>query len=211
MAWPCWPSRSPSSPRCTRRGWPSACPVDVDPDAFELARAYFGLAPEVDCHVDDARAFLERTTTQFDAIVVDSFFRNALPDHLCSTEFFVLVRSRLTRGGMLLFNAVVAHDLDRIADRLAAGMAEAGLATRILETPGERDRNAIVLGGPVARLLRPTLLVAPDTRLESLVAELGAMTFRERRQADPIRDPIPSSRVLLPVGEKAAKPPGPEP
>lgn len=162
--------------------------VDVDPDAFDLARAYFGLAPEVDCHVDDARAFLERTAASFDVIVVDSFFRNALPHHLCSTEFFHLARSRLTPGGMLLFNAVVAHDLDRIVDRLAAGMAEAGLVTRILDTSGERDRNAIVLGGPVARLRRPTLLVVPDTRSEVLAAELDAMAFRDRRQADPIRD-----------------------
>ena len=91
-----------------------------------------------------------------------------------------------------MFNAVVAHDLDRIADRLAAGMAEAGLPTRILETAGERDRNAIILGGPVGRLGRPILLVAPDTRSAALVAELDAMAFREPRRADPIRDPIPS-------------------
>ena len=172
--------------------------VDVDPDAFELARAYFGLAPEIDCHVDDARAFLERTAASFDAIVVNSFFRNALPDHLCSTEFFRLARSRLTPGGMLLFNAVVAHDLDRIADRLAAGMAEAGLPTRILESPGERDRNAIVLGGPVGRLQRPILLIAPDTRSAALVAELDAMAFRERRRADPIRDQGGAGTYSLP-------------
>jgi spermidine synthase len=166
--------------------------VDVDPDAFDLARTFFGLAPEIDCHVGDARAFLERTTASFDAIVVDSFFRNALPDHLCSTEFFRLARGRLTADGTILFNAIVAHDLDRIADRLAAGMAEAGLATRILETPGERDRNAIVLGGPVGRLRRPTLLVQTDTMADTLAAELCAMAFRERRRADPIRDPVPS-------------------
>jgi spermidine synthase len=162
--------------------------VDVDPDAFDLARTYFGLSPDIDCHVGDARAFLENTVALFDAIVVDSFFRNALPGHLCSLEFFHLARSRLTPGGMLMFNAVVAHDLDRIADRLAAGMAEAGLATRILERPGERDRNAIVLGGPVASLRQPTLLVPTDTMADVLAAELAAMVFRERRQADPIRD-----------------------
>jgi spermidine synthase len=162
--------------------------VDIDPDAFDLARTFFALAPEIDCHVADARNFLERTATPFDAIVVDSFFRNALPEHLCSTEFFLLARRRLTPGGMILFNAVVAHDLDRIADRLAAGMAEAGLSTRILETGGERDRNAIVLGGSVGRLRRPGLLVATDTMSDVLAAELDAMAFRERRRTDPIRD-----------------------
>jgi spermidine synthase len=162
--------------------------VDVDPDSFDLARAYFGLAPDVECHVEDARRFLERTTASFDAIVVDSFFRNALPAHLCSTGFFRLARGRLTARGMILFNAVVAHDLDRIADRLAAGMAEAGFATRILDTSGERDRNAIILGGPVARLRPPRLLVTTDTMADALAAELDAMAFRERRRAEPIRD-----------------------
>ena len=95
-------------------------------DAFDLARAFFSLAPEIECHVADARAFLERARQSFDTIVVDSFFRNALPVHLCSSELLRLARSRLEPNGTILFNAVVAHDLDRIADRLAAGLAEAG-------------------------------------------------------------------------------------
>jgi predicted membrane-bound spermidine synthase len=162
--------------------------VDIDPDAFVLARMFFRLAPEIDCHVGDGRAFLERTTTSFDAIVVDAFCRNALPSHLCSTEFFRLARRRLKPRGTILVNAVVAHDLDRIADMLAAGMAEAGLPTGILDIAGARDRNAIVLGGQVDPLERPRLLVATDAMGAELAAELDAMKFRDRRRAHPICD-----------------------
>lgn len=163
--------------------------VDIDPDAFVLARAFFRLAPEIACHVGDGRAFLEGTAARFDAIVVDAFHRNALPAQLCSTAFFRLARSRLAEHGTVLFNAVVAHDLDRIADRVAAGMAAAGLPARILDTAGERDRNAIVAGGEVGRLERPPLLVPPDTMAGDVAAELDAMKFRAPRRADPLRDP----------------------
>lgn len=162
--------------------------VDIDPDAFELARAFFNLAPGIECHVADGRAFLERTPSSFDAVIIDAFHENALPRHLCSTEFFRLARKRLSPRGTILFNAVLAHDLDRTADRLAAGMEEAGLAARILDTAGARDRNAIIVGGPVRWLERPMLLLRPDTMVEVLETELGAMAFRDRRRADPIDD-----------------------
>ena len=162
--------------------------VDIDPDAFVLAREFFQLAPEIDCHVGDGRAFLEQSKARFDAIVVDAFCRNKLPQPLCSSEFFRIARRRLKPQGQILFNAILAHDIDPIADMLAAGMEEAGLATRILDTPGELDRNAIILGGKIDDLEKPMLLVPTDTMDEEITAELEAMVFRERRAAHPIRD-----------------------
>lgn len=162
--------------------------VDIDPESFVLARAFFGLAPDIDCHVGDGRAFLQRTAARFDAIVVDAFHGHALPAHLCSPGFFRLAARRLAPDGAVLVNAVVAHDFDRIADRVAAGLAEAGLPTRILDTQGERDRNAIVLGGRAGRWQRPTLLVPSETDADALAAALRAMAFRDRRRAEPIAD-----------------------
>jgi predicted membrane-bound spermidine synthase len=169
--------------------------VDIDPEAFVLARRFFSLAPEVECHVADGRDFVERTDESFDAIVVDAFHQNALPRHLCSIEFFRMARRRLTKDGTILFNAVLAHDLDRTADRVAAGMAEAGLATRILDTVGARDRNAIIVAGAFGHLERPRLLVPTDAMADVLAAELDAMAFRGRRRADPIQDLPEASRA----------------
>jgi spermidine synthase len=162
--------------------------VDIDPGCFALARKFFGLPPDVVCHFGDGRAFLESSTAAFDAIVVDAYHRHAIPAHLSSAEFFALARKRLSANGLIAVNAVLAHDLDRLADRIAAGLANAGLSTRILDAAGTRDRNALILGGAVGGLSRPTLLVRPDTLADTLAAELAEMTFRTRRRAEPIHD-----------------------
>jgi spermidine synthase len=173
--------------------------VDIDPDCFALARKFFGLPVDVECHVGDGRDFLAANDAPFDAIVVDAYHRHAVPSHLCSAEFFALVHQRLAPNGLVLLNAVLAHDLDRFADQVAAGMAAAGLPTRILDAAGTRDRNAIILGGAVAGLARPGLTVRPDTLAETLEAELAEMTFRTRRRADPVHDDAP----LTPADLKA--------
>jgi spermidine synthase len=170
--------------------------VDIDPGCFDLARKFFGLSLDVVCHVDDGRTFLEADGASFDAIVVDAYHRHAVPSHLCSAEFFALARARLAPQGVILVNAVLAHDLDRLADRLAAGMAVAGLPTRILDAAGTRDRNAIILGGAVGGLARPALRVRPDTLADTLEAELAEMTFRTRRRAEPIHDAEAPEPVL---------------
>jgi spermidine synthase len=174
--------------------------VDIDPDCFALARKFFGLPAEVECHVGDGRDFLTTHAGTFDAIVVDAYHRHAVPSHLCSAEFFAVARERLAADGLILLNAVLAHDLDRFADRVAAGMAATGLPTRILDAAGTCDRNAIILGGAVAGLARPGLTVRPDTLADTLEAELAEMTFRTRRRADPIRDGVTAS---APVDLKA--------
>lgn len=173
--------------------------VDIDPDCFALARKFFGLPVDVECHIGDGRDFLAGHDAPFDAIVVDAYHRHAVPSHLCSAEFFALVHQRLAPHGLVLLNAVLAHDLDRLADQVAAGMAAAGLPTRILDAAGMRDRNAIILGGAVAGLARPGLTIRPDTLADTLEAELAEMTFRARRRADPIHDAAP----LAPADLKA--------
>jgi spermidine synthase len=170
--------------------------VDIDPGCFDLARKFFGLPASVDCHIGDGRAFLETYAATFDAIIVDAYYRHAVPSHLCSAEFFALASARLEPQGVILVNAVLAHDLDRLADRLAAGMAVAGLPTRILDAAGTRDRNAIILGGAVGGLARPALRVRPDTLADTLEAELAEMTFRTRRRAEPIHDAEAPEPVL---------------
>lgn len=170
--------------------------VDIDPGCFDLARKFFGLPLAVECHIGDGRAFLETYATSFDAIIVDAYHRHAVPSHLCSAEFFALARTRLAAGGVILLNAVLAHDLDRFADRVAAGMASIGLSTRIFDAAGTRDRNALILGGAVAGLQPPALLVRPDTLADTLAAELAEMTFRTRRRADPVHDEGPDQSAV---------------
>lgn len=168
--------------------------VDIDPVAFTLARKHFGLADEIDCHVAEGRAFLAGTRRRFDAIVIDAFCRNLPPPLLCTVEFIALARRRLTRGGCLLFNAILADRADDLADRLAAGIVKAGLPACILDSKIEPHRNAIVVGGFVGRLARPTKLIAVYASDDDLSDELKAMSFRARRRAEPFHDDDPPKR-----------------
>ena len=125
--------------------------------------------------------FLERSPTLFDAIVVDAFVGDTIPQHLRSVEFFRLVRRRLAASGCLFFNVYVRHDLDCRADLIGSCMAEAGFKVRVLDTPGPFARNAIVTAGAVTKLTEPRLLVMPKASRDELIAELENMQFRTGR------------------------------
>jgi len=164
--------------------------VDIDPAAFEIAREFFHLAPDLECRRGDGRAFLETTNARYDAIVIDAFCSKRLPRALCSTAFFALARSRLTRSGALIANAIVSDDRDRTACRIAAGMAAAGLHVRLLDRPRRRDRNTVIVSTTKARLLAlPRLLVAPEVMTKRLAADLATLRFTNPGAARPFRDP----------------------
>lgn len=164
--------------------------VDIDPAAFEIAREFFHLAPDLDCRVGDGRAFLETTNARYDAIVMDAFCSKHLPRALCSSQFFALARSRLTRSGALIANAVVRDDCDRTAHRIAAGMAAAGLHVRLLDRPRRRDRNAVIVSTTEMRILAvPRLLMAPEVMTRSLAADLAKLRFTDPGGARPFREP----------------------
>ena len=162
--------------------------VDIDPHAFKVAHAHFGLDASVTCRVADGRRYLMRTRARFDAIVVDAYWRGTAPAHLCTAEFFALARRRLTRKGAILFNAIAGSDSDPHPDRIAESMMAAGLPVRILDTLGETHRNAIILGTAAPLPRPPRLLMKPAVMAADLAEELEAMVLRAPRPCDPILD-----------------------
>src|SRR6185295_14171285 len=56
--------------------------VDIDKVSFRLAKRYFGLPPEVECHVGDGLAFLRKTRRRFDTLIVDAFIGEYMPTHM---------------------------------------------------------------------------------------------------------------------------------
>jgi spermidine synthase len=155
--------------------------VDIDPESIGLARQYFALPPEIECHTGDGRAFLEDSQKVFDVIIVDAFAGDKVPENLCSVPFFQLARQKLSPSGSIFLNIFVAHDLDADADRVAGRMAEAGLQVRLLDTPGRIVRNVIVMGGAVMALQLPSPLIMPTVGADAIVTELEQMRFRGRR------------------------------
>jgi 2-polyprenyl-3-methyl-5-hydroxy-6-metoxy-1,4-benzoquinol methylase len=161
--------------------------VDINPHSIALAQQYFSLPGDVTCYVEDGSSFLKRHAKPFDAIVIDAFLGDRVPPHLSSLEFFQLVRQRLAPSGCVFFNVFLHHGSDPSADGIAGSMAEAEFVVRVLEPPAPLERNAIVMGGAVAGLRPPTLLVTPAVLQDEITAELELMQFRSvQRSCNPI-------------------------
>jgi spermidine synthase len=152
--------------------------VDVNGDAFDLARRYFALPPDVCCEVGDGRNYLLSHAKQYDAIVLDAFQADEIPQHLRSPGFLRLAAKRLRPRGMFLVNVHVQDDLDPTPDQVARAVAAAWQEVRLLDLPGHPERNAIVAAGNVLRLRLPTLRLAPSTSVNEIIQELNLMRFR---------------------------------
>ena len=157
--------------------------VDINPQSIALARQYFSLPERVTCYVEDGASFLKRSHTVFDAIVIDAFMDDRVPRHLCSVEFFQLIRLRLAPTGCVFMNVYLRHGSDLSADVIAGHMGHTGLLVRMLVSAGAVERNAIVMGGAVADLRRPRLLMRPETFQDEIMAELQGMQFRGGRRS----------------------------
>lgn len=167
--------------------------VDIDPVSFALARSYFALPPAIKCAIGDGAAFLRRCRRSCDALVVDAFIGDKVPPHLRSETFFRFARARLRPRGYILVNVLLANDRDPTADEIAAAMTKAGLDVQLLDTPGDVDRNAIVVGSRGRPLERPSLLVVPRRDRKPIADALGEMRFRPWR-----RRGHPASALTLP-------------
>jgi len=82
--------------------------VDLDPAVLRVARDYFGLKdqPRIKLVADDARWFLQRTSERYDVIAIDLYVTGTIPFFTATTEFFALVRERLTDNGVMLINVL---------------------------------------------------------------------------------------------------------
>jgi len=83
--------------------------VELDPVVAELAHKYFGIREEQNFHVvtEDGRLFLAGSKAKYDLILIDAYRGPFVPFHLLTTEFYRLVRSHLTEGGVMAQNVEV--------------------------------------------------------------------------------------------------------
>ena len=156
--------------------------ADIDGRNFEIARAYFNMPDDVECHIADGEAFLRRDSRKYDAIVLDAYTDNEIPRHLRKRRFFNLLKSRLrARKAMLLVNLMATDDEDRGPDRIARLLNRTWSQVRLLDSEGCVGRNVIAAAGAVRKLKRPRLILQPTRCAKSLAAELRGMDFRPLR------------------------------
>ena len=154
--------------------------VDIDAHSFEIARRYFHLPAGIECHVADGAKFLRRDA-RYDAIVLDAYTGSKLPPVFLKKSFFDLARSRLTRSGIFLINLLVDDDDDRTPDNIMRLVGQTWRQTRLLDSDGWVDRNAVGLAGAVRKLKRPKVLMPPSRRAKKFAEDFKSLKFRKLR------------------------------
>lgn len=130
--------------------------VDLHAEAFELARAYFGLqaSDRMTLHTSDARVFIESAPEErYDVIVLDAYGAFDLPAHLATRQFYEATRERLRAGGALCVNVVgrLEGDPEEQLQTVARTMRQVFGADSVLVVP-------IALAGEDPRSLASTAL-----------------------------------------------------
>ena len=97
--------------------------VEIDGELSEIGRRYFDMNGErLTVHTADARPFLRRVETRYDAILLDAYRQPYVPFYLTTREFFELARSRLAPGGVVVVNVGHPEGQDELERVLAATM-----------------------------------------------------------------------------------------
>ena len=156
--------------------------VDLHRFSFTIARKYFGLPQSVTCHVADGIKWLKQSRHRFDAVILDAFGKEGMPDAFKQDSFFKLARSRMTaRNALFLMNVIVDDDDDRTPDRLVRLMRRHWSKVRLLDTDGWVDRNAVIAAGAVAKLKKPRVLMPPRPGGQKLARQLDILDWRPIR------------------------------
>lgn len=78
--------------------------VDIDPLVFDVARRFFAFNVSGQSFVEDARYFLSRSGKRYDYVILDVFNGDNTPFHVLSKEALMIVKQRMTPGGVLGIN-----------------------------------------------------------------------------------------------------------
>jgi SAM-dependent methyltransferase len=173
-----------------RRAGVAVTIVDISAASFDIARRYFHMPDDVECHIADGAAFLRRNRRVWDAIVLDAYDDAEIPGQFLTSKFFALAKSRLKpRSALFLMNLIVADDDDRAPDDIVRRMRTTWAQARLLDSDGWIDRNAVAAAGAVAKLTRPRVLMPPRRGARKFAAGLRTMKFRKLRRRGMINFP----------------------
>jgi spermidine synthase len=110
--------------------------VEIDPQIVEIGRQYFDMnLSNLSVHITDGRFFLENTDRQYDLIVIDAYRLPYIPFQLSTSEFFALVRSRLTPWGVVSVNVGRTGTDYRMVEAIAATLSEHFASVHAVNVP----------------------------------------------------------------------------
>ncbi len=99
--------------------------VELDPAVTEAGRRYLGLGanPKLRTITADGRVYLTRTSKRYDLVAVDAYRQPYIPFQLATREFFELVRSHLSRDGIVALNVAATPTSRPLTRALATTLA----------------------------------------------------------------------------------------
>jgi spermidine synthase len=84
--------------------------VEIDPEVIKIAKDHFNVheSKSLRLYAQDGRLFLARSQGQYDVILIDAYYSDAMPFHLATKEFFELAQRKLTPNGIVVANLISA-------------------------------------------------------------------------------------------------------
>jgi spermidine synthase len=139
--------------------------VELDPAVTTAGRRFLGLGgnPQLRTINADGRVYLAKTSKRYDLIAVDAYRQPYVPFQLTTREFFQLVRSHLSRDGIVALN-VAATPYDRQLTR-AIGSTLASVLPQVWRISALRFNDLVIaLQRPLTRaqLIHRLRAVAPS-------------------------------------------------
>jgi SAM-dependent methyltransferase len=163
--------------------------VDNNPISFVIAQRYFGLPDGLPLIVSDFRKFILDDQLFYDGIAIDVGGPDFRFDDEFDTETCDAIRARLTPGGRIVMNVLVANDIDPVPDRIAARLAGNRLGAWIIDEQGIQDRNAIIACVPEKQLnARPALAEVMQNSIERWSIRRGRLRGRDLGEAYSVAD-----------------------
>jgi len=148
--------------------------VEIEAEIIDIAKRYFQYSEDALSHTahDDARAFLEKSTQQYDTILCDIYTSQDYPEHCFATDFFQLCSDHLTKNGSLSIN-IIADETNQIHQLIAMIKSVFDEQTVIIPIKGQSN---IVIHAFKQRNSLKKLLKASD-KLKKVIwdAEWGMM------------------------------------
>lgn len=122
--------------------------VEINPNSLDVAKRYFGFDDaNRNVYVQDARTFVNSCDGRYDAIVVDLFHGDGVPDYLLSREFFEQIRRCGTNGVVVVMNLLIDNHDQKTKDVILATVASAFAEVGFFSDPNDlaEVRNAFIV------------------------------------------------------------------
>jgi spermidine synthase len=114
-------------------------PIDgfeIDPKIIEIGQKYFGMTQDnLHAMAQDGRWGLERSSKQYDLIILDAYRPPYIPWHLTTLEFFLNVRDHLTEKGALGVNVGRAPGDRRLIDIIVSTLQVVFPSVYVMDVP----------------------------------------------------------------------------